>query len=79
MEEKEVNPQAVGDFFIDFSVGLWDTDDGALNKVPGAAQRQAVYHTTHKGVMDMPITLTFHVLYWTITIRVNSRNRHSGK
>ena len=44
-----VNPSQPGDFFIDFSVGLWDTDDGALSKAPGAAQRQAVYHTTHKG------------------------------
>ena len=29
--------------------------------------------------MMMPITLTFHVLYWTVTIRVTSRNRHSAK
>ena len=32
-----------------------------------------------RGVMVMPITLTFHVLKWTVTIRVKSRNRHSAK
>ena len=42
-------------------------------------ERQAVSHTTRKGVMVMPITLTFHILYWTVTIRVKSRNRHSAK
>ena len=64
---------------IDFSVEIWDTVFGTSFEVPGAAQRQAVYHTTQKGVMVMPITLTFHVLNWTITIKVKSRNRHSGK
>ena len=66
-------------FFIDFFVKLWDTDHGAPGGAPGAAQRQAVCHTTQEGVMVMPITLTFHVLKWTVTIRVKSRNRHSGK
>lgn len=32
-----------------------------------------------KGSEPMPITLTFHVLFWTVTIRVKSRNRHSAK
>ena len=32
-----------------------------------------------KGVMVMPITLTFHILRWTVTIKVKSGNRHSAK
>ena len=27
----------------------------------------------------MPITLTFHIFGLTVTIRINGRNRHSGK
>lgn len=32
-----------------------------------------------KGGEAMPITLTFHILIWTVTIHVKSRNRHSAK
>lgn len=32
-----------------------------------------------KGGEAMPITLTFHVLSWTVTIKVKSRNRHPGR
>ena len=34
---------------------------------------------TPKGGDMMPITLTFHILRWTVTIKVKSGNRHSGK
>ena len=73
-----VNPRILGDT-VDICGNMWDTVFGASDGALGAAQRQAVYHTTLKGVMVMPITLTFHVLYWTVTIRVKSRNRHSAK
>jgi hypothetical protein len=34
-----------------------------------------------KGVKLMPITLTFHVFGYTITVRIKTKsdNRHSGK
>ena len=32
-----------------------------------------------KGGVPMPITLTFHIFGLTVTIRINGRNRHSGK
>ena len=32
-----------------------------------------------KGGVHMPITLTFHIREWTVTIQVKSRNRHSAK
>ena len=35
MEEKEVNPRNLGIFFIDFFVGLWDTDIGTFKKSAG--------------------------------------------
>ncbi len=34
--------------------------------------------TTRKGVKRMPLTITFHVFTYTITITVK-QNRHSGK
>ncbi|CUO71694.1 Uncharacterised protein [Flavonifractor plautii] len=43
----------------------------------GAAQRQAVSHTSRKGVRPMRITL--HIGRFTVTIIVKSRNRHSAK
>ena len=65
--------------FIDFCPQLWDTVPSPSAEGLGAARRQAVCHTTREGGEVMPITLTFHVLNWTITIRVKSRNRHSAK
>ena len=44
-----------------------------------AAQRQAVSYISEKEVKHMPITVTFHVFIYTITITVKSRNRHSDK
>ena len=41
-------------------------------------ERQAVGYTTRKGVKHLPITITFHVFIYTITITVK-QNRHSGK
>ena len=35
--------------------------------------------TSPKGGVAMPITLTFHILGYTITVTVKSRNRHSAK
>ena len=32
-----------------------------------------------KGGESMPITLTFHVLGFTITVTVKSKNRHPGR
>ena len=40
-------------------------------------ERQAVGHTTRKGVRRMRITL--HIGRYTVTIIVKSRNRHSAK
>ena len=40
-------------------------------------ERQAVDHTTRKGVLSMRITL--HIGRFTVTIIVKSRNRHSAK
>ena len=40
-------------------------------------ERQAVGHTTRKGVLLMRITL--HIGRFTVTIIVKSRNRHSAK
>ena len=42
-------------------------------------ERQAVGYTTRKGVRLMPITLTLHIFGFVITIKVKSKNRHSGK
>ena len=35
--------------------------------------------TSPKGGVAMPITLTFHIFGYTVTITVKSRNRHSAK
>ena len=32
-----------------------------------------------KGGMYMPITITFHLFGFTVTIRITCRNRHSAK
>ena len=54
--------------------------DGISSEVLGAAQRQAVVsYTTRKGVKHMPITITFHVFTYTITITVKQNRRHSAK
>ena len=34
---------------------------------------------SERGDVPMPITLTFHIFGLTVTIRINGRNRHSGK
>ena len=43
----------------------------------GVAQRQAVSHTSRKGVRPMRITL--HIGAFTVTIIVKRRNRHPGR
>jgi len=43
------------------------------------ARGEAVSYTTRKGVKQMPITLTIHILGYTVTIRVKKQNRHSAK
>ena len=73
-----VNPRIWGNS-VDICGNMWDTVFGASDGALGAAQWQAVCHTTLEGVMVMPITLTFHILRWTVTIKVKSGNRHSGK
>ena len=40
---------------------------------------KAVPPLSDKGGVYMPITLTFHILGYTITVTVKSRNRHSAK
>ena len=42
-------------------------------------KRQAVKYHFRKEVIEMPITLTFHVFGITITVTVKSTHRHSGK
>ena len=42
-------------------------------------KRQAVGHTTREGVRLVPITLTFHIFGYVVTIRVKSENRHPGR
>ena len=32
-----------------------------------------------KGGDKMPITITFHIFGFTVTIRIKGRNRHSGQ
>ena len=54
---------------------LWRSSWGAGR----CTRRRAGSHATPKGGDKMPITLTFHVLFWTVTIRVKSRNRHPGR
>ena len=50
----------------------------AIMPAEGTAQRQAVGHTTRKGVRLMRITL--HIGAFTVTIVVKKReNRHSAK
>ena len=64
---------------IDFWQKVWDTVLALRKKGWALHIRQAVCHTTQKGVMVMPITLTVHIGKFTITITVKSGNRHSGK
>ena len=40
---------------------------------------EAVSYTTREGGEHMPITITFHVFKYTITICVKSKSRHSAK
>ncbi len=40
---------------------------------------EALYSYLRQGGTEMPITLTFHIFGYTVTITVKSRNRHSDK
>ena len=35
--------------------------------------------SSDKEVRDMPITITFHIFGFTVTVRIKGRNRHSAK
>ena len=52
---------------------LWYGKDKALH------ERQAVDSILRKEVVDMPITITLHILGCVVTIRIKSENRHSAK
>ena len=55
---------------------------GNCNKAPDKkALRKKAGGWSHprKGGEKMPITLTFHILHWTVTVKVKSGNRHSAK
>lgn len=36
-------------------------------------------HLLMKEVVNVPITITFHIFGCTVTIRIKAKNRHSGK
>ena len=42
-------------------------------------KRRRFGYIPRKGVIAMRITITFHVLRWTVSIVVKSGNRHSAK
>ena len=42
-------------------------------------ERQAVGYILREEVVDMPITITLHILGYVVTIRIKSENRHSAK
>ena len=42
-------------------------------------RRQAVGYILREEVVDMPITITLHILGYVVTIRIKSENRHSAK
>ena len=46
---------------------------------PGAAQEAGGWSHHPKGVRLVPITLTFHIFGYVVTIRVKSENRHPGR
>lgn len=51
-----------------------------MNPKGTKAIRQAVCPgILRKEVRDMPITITFHVFGFTVTVRIKGRNRHSAK
>ena len=35
--------------------------------------------SSEREVRDMPITITFHIFGFTVTVRIKGRNRHSAK
>jgi hypothetical protein len=45
----------------------------------GAAKAAGGSSHTPKGGDILPITLTFHILRWTVTIHVKSKDRHPGR
>ena len=65
---------------------LTDTDEiGKIKPVseetPGPQHSDGRFglRLSERGDVLMPITLTFHIFGLTVTIRINGRNRHSGK
>lgn len=56
---------------------------GSVRKDAGGIHESVkrLAYTLRKEVKLMPITLTFHVFGYTITLKIktNSNNRHSGK
>ena len=52
---------------------LWYGNNRAMH------ERQAVGYILREEVVDMPITITLHILGYVVTIRIKSENRHSAK
>lgn len=48
-------------------------------RAPKLYGRRFVPVSSDKEVRDMPITITFHIFGFTVTVRIKGRNRHSAK
>ena len=76
-----------GRFF--YALGIFElTDTDEIGKIklvsretPGPQHSDGRFGLllSERGDVPMPITLTFHIFGLTVTIRINGRNRHSGK
>ena len=58
---------------------MWKSVQKGTGRIHESVKRLAII--LRKEVMLMPITLTFHVFGYTITVRIKTKsdNRHSGK
>ena len=84
--KKDRPPIWEGDFLRAGDFELTDTDEiGKIKLVsketPGPQHSDGRFGLllSERGDVLMPITLTFHIFGLTVTIRINGRNRHSGK
>jgi len=49
------------------------------NTPPEAARGEAVSHSTRRGEITMPITITLHIFGYILTIRVKRQDRHPAR
>ena len=66
-------------FFCKNQEKLTENDFSVTIHARALHERQAVGYILREEVVDMPITITLHILGYVVTIRIKSENRHSAK